>query len=115
MKTLLGLILGFGVGVALWYTANVTDGVREPWDGGSFWLFYAAAVLLSAVLGAIASDRAWAMGFAVVFAMLPVILAGSGIGPLIGVGLLYLVVMALPAAGAAELAFRLRHRAAAAR
>jgi hypothetical protein len=102
--------LALGAGTALWLVANAIDGVREPWDGASFWSFYLAALALSAVLGLFASGRAWALGAAVVFTMLPVMLAGSGTGPLLAVGAVFLAIMALPAAGVAEFAFGLRRR-----
>jgi Na+/citrate or Na+/malate symporter len=114
VKTLLGLGLGFCVGVALWSAANLIDGVREPWDGANFLVFYVAALLLSGGFGLLTANRAWMIGSAVVFAMLPVMLVSGGgeMGALIGLGVILLAIMALPAAGAAELAFRLRRRAA---
>jgi hypothetical protein len=105
--------VAFGAGIALWMAANLTDDVREPWDGASFGLFYAAALAVSAILGAFAQGRAWAVGAAVVWAMLPVMVIASGAGPLIALGVIILAAMSLPAAGVAELAFRLRRRATA--
>lgn len=63
---------------------------------------------MSAALGFFATGRAWAMGAAVVFAMLPVMVAGTGIGPLMAVGAVALAIMAQPAAGVARISFGLR-------
>lgn len=112
MRGLLDFGLALGAGTALWLAANAADGVREPWDGANFWSFYAAGLLLSAVLGLLAARHAWALGVVVVFAMSPVMLVSSGTGPLAFIGLIMLATMSLPAAGAAELAARLRGRPA---
>jgi hypothetical protein len=113
MRAIFELGAAFGAGIALWMAANLTDNVREPWDGASFWLFYAAALAISAVLGAFAAGGAWAAGAAVVFAMLPVMVVASGADPLMALGLIFLAAMSVPAAGIAELAFRLRRRSTA--
>ncbi|MBA4043446.1 MAG: hypothetical protein C0471_03365 [Erythrobacter sp.] len=112
MSTRVSLFLAIVLGAALWFAANLTNGVQEPWDGANFLIFYAVALLLSGGLGLLAGSWAWKIGAAVILAMLPVMLVSGGgeIGALFGLGMILLAVMALPAAAVAELAFRLRHR-----
>ena len=110
MKPSLLLILALALGVVLWTLAGFVDGVREPWDGRSFWIFYVTALALSAMLGVFAERLAWLAGAAVIFAMLPVMLVATGVGSLIVLGVILLAFMALPAMATAQLAFALAHR-----
>jgi len=103
-------IVAFALGTALWVVAGLVDGVREPWDGRSFWVFYVTALTLSAMLGAFAERLAWLAGACVIFAMLPVMLVATGVGSLIVLGVILLAFMALPAMATAQLAFALAHR-----
>lgn len=110
MKPGLLAIIAFALGVALWTLAGFIDGVREPWDGRSFWIFYVTALALAAMLGAFAERLAWLAGAAVILAMLPVMLVATGVGSLIVLGVILLAIMALPAMATAQVAFALAHR-----
>ncbi|MEQ8411248.1 MAG: hypothetical protein RIB52_06815 [Erythrobacter sp.] len=110
MKPGLLFIIALALGLALWTLATFIDGVREPWDGGSFWIFYVTALALAAMLGVFAERLAWLAGAAVIFAMLPVMLVATGVGSLIVLGVILLAFMALPAIATAQVAFALAHR-----
>jgi hypothetical protein len=94
-----GLVLvGTGAGGALWVGFNLLTGVGEPWDHSLFGVAYAIALVGSAILGAFALSSAWIAGVAIVFAMLPVMAMFAGIGPLIAVGIIFLLGLSGPAA-----------------
>src|SRR5690606_40693410 len=95
-------------GVVLWATASVIFDVAEPWDSPRYWLAYLLALAVSGLLGFFARSGAWLIGALVVFAQLPVMVAQSGAGPLIVVGVLLLGVLSLPAMLVAMIAARLR-------
>lgn len=78
--------------------ANYQSGRLEPWDSDNFAAFYLAACVAAFALGAIAQKHAWLMGGIVVVSMLPVMLiANPQLGSLIGLGLLFLLILSLPA------------------
>lgn len=112
-SALLGACISAAVGLAYWAAVSGMLGGGEPWDAAAYWtLAYPGALLLSAVLGFAMPARAWIWGALVVCAQVPVVIAVSGAGPLLLAGLLYAVVLAIPAAliagGAAWLRRRLR-------
>lgn len=91
---LASLLLGCGY----WFVAARLSGVVEPWDAPDYWtIAYPGALLLAALLGATWPRRGWAWGAIVVLAQLPVVVAASGAGPLLAAGLLFALVLALPA------------------
>lgn len=94
-----------------WQIVVLASGAREPWDASSYWnLLYPLAILICAGLGYAFRRRAWLTGGLFVFAQLPVMVAHAGTGPLIWAGLLFLVLLSIPAVLVAWLAGRLRDR-----
>ena len=92
-----------------WLAVNAISGTVEPWDAPSYWtIAYPIALAIAALAGFLSRLPAWLVRGLVIFAQLPVMLAGSGIGPLIALGLLLLGLLAIPAIAAAWLGARLR-------
>ncbi len=98
------------IGFAYWLTANKWLEVSEPWDSAFFLPVYCGAIVLSLVLGLIVGGRSWLLGAIIVCAMLPVMLLQSGSGPLLAIGIIFLVVLAVPAALASMVGGYLRGR-----
>ena len=104
-RTLLGAITAASAGGLLWVAACRIDDVREPWDGSSYPVAYAAALLVSATIGYLWPRGAPIWGAVIIVMQLPVMMAGGGqTGPLLAVGLLILVALAIPAAASAGMA-----------
>lgn len=102
----LGVLLA---GILYWLAVNAISGTMEPWDAPSYWtIAYPIALAIAGLAGFLSRLPAWLVGSLVIFAQLPVMLAGAGIGPLIAAGLLFLGLLAIPAIAAAWLGARLR-------
>ncbi|UNK43084.1 hypothetical protein MNO14_03000 [Luteimonas sp. S4-F44] len=85
-------------GLGLWSAVSLSMGGGEPWDASRYWtLACPAALALSLALGLAFPMRAWRWGAAVMLAQVPVVVAVSGIGPLLAAGVVYAVVLAVPA------------------
>ncbi|MET0328371.1 MAG: hypothetical protein ABW163_06340 [Luteimonas sp.] len=98
-------------GLAYWSLASAFIGGGEPWDAGAYWtLWYPGALVLSAALGLVFPARAWIWGLLVLLAQVPVVAFVSGIGPLMLAGLLYALLLAIPALAVSWAAGRLRLR-----
>jgi hypothetical protein len=100
------------IGLIYWQLVCLWAGVSEPWDAKAYGVFYAVSLGLSALLGPVFPSRAWLAGVLLVFAQLPVMVAKEGLdfGPLLPVGLAFLVLMAIPASLVSVLAWRIRVR-----
>ena len=95
-------LLVFVIGIGLWVGANVAFETTEPWDSEFFlWVSYPLALAISAALGFAFPDLAWRWGLIIIFAQLPVMIVQSGTGPLIGVGVILLGLLSVPAMYAA--------------
>ena len=90
-------------GTILWAGFNRIHNISEPGDHAAFGSAYAGALILTGILGALAQRHAWLAGLKVVFAMLPVMLMESGAGPLLGIGIIFLPWLAIPACGVGAL------------
>lgn len=85
-------------GLALWTAVSLSMGGGEPWDADRYWtLACPAALVLSLALGLAFPRRAWCWGAMVMLAQVPVVIAVSGIGPLLAAGVVYAAVLAVPA------------------
>ncbi|MEN5062427.1 hypothetical protein [Luteimonas sp. TWI1416] len=94
----LALSIAAIAGLALWSVVSLSSGGIEPWDAARYWtLACPAALLLSLALGIAFPVRGWVWGAVVMLAQLPVVIAVSGIGPLLAAGVVYTVLLALPA------------------
>lgn len=108
-----GAALSLVGGLAYWGLASWRIGGGEPWDAGTYWtVWYPGALLLSLALGFALPARAWLWGLLVVLAQMPVVAVVTGVEPLILAGLLYALVLAVPAAAVAAFGGWLRGRRA---
>jgi len=102
------------IGSLLWGAAGWFAHPREIWDVPAFWPAWGASILAAAVLGSLQPGSALRQStllFAPLLAVLlgSAILTGRGFG-LLPLGLLAVVVLALPALGLAALTSRLFRR-----
>lgn len=107
MKT--GYVPAGLAGLVLWLVTSGASGRREPWDAPEFWsVGYPIAICLSALLGLVWPQRSWVWGFIVMVMMAPVMaLKGSDLS-LLPLGLVALMVLALPASLAGLITGRIR-------
>lgn len=99
------------VGGFYWALVCRIAAVNEPWDAPAYWLgWYPLSIVLAAGMGSLLRKHGWMAGAAITVSQLPVMLINSGPGPLIAVGVLFLCILAMPAATASVLASRLRFR-----
>lgn len=96
------------VGIACWAAVCRIEGVPEPWDADRYWrIWYPVSLIPCAIGGPLLHPRAWLAGVIVTAAQLPVMFANSTLSPFLLVGLMFLTVLAIPAATVAEVAQRL--------
>lgn len=108
IRALPGAMTALALGALLWVVFNGLAGVAEPWDAPTFGYAYAVALVLAAGLGLIFPQYGWLAGGLVVWAMLPVIIVQSGLGPLMLVGMFFLFLLSVPSAFVAFGMARLR-------
>lgn len=97
------------VSLIFWTIVSAVTGAKEPWDLDSYWtIIYPAALGMSFILGALLRRSQWSAGGVVMLSQIPVVMAISGIPPLIGVGVLYAAVLSIPAIMLSWLAGKLR-------
>lgn len=85
------------LGIAFWSVASWMLNAPEPWDAAAYPWWCLAAIGLSAAVGWVLEGRAWAWGVLIIFSQLPVIALGSGLGPLVVVGVGILALLSMPA------------------
>jgi len=91
-------ILAGAVGLVFWVGVSLLSGAREPWDAAQFWsVIYPAALVLAAVSGAMFQRASVSAGAIVMAAQLPVVMASSGASPLLAAGVVYVVILSIPA------------------
>lgn len=96
-------------GLAFWQWATSFLGTHEPWDAPDYPLFYLGSLGLCAVFGYLSPSRPWRWSLLIIFAQLPIMVLHAGrVGPLIGVGIGFLMLQVLPAMLVAAAASRLR-------
>ncbi|KAB7632210.1 hypothetical protein [Stenotrophomonas rhizophila] len=99
------------VGVVFWVLVAWRTPGGEPWDAPAFWtVVYPLALAIAAVLGACFPRKAWLWGLLLMVLQVPVVAVMSGVGPLLLAGLVYALVLALPAMAIAAVAGALRRR-----
>lgn len=94
------VVWGFILAVSLgfWSAVSMIAGVAEPWDAAEFWtIFFPAALALSVVLGCVPRRHQWAVGAVVMLAQVPVVMAVSGVGPLLAAGGVIAAILSIPA------------------
>jgi hypothetical protein len=98
-------------GTVLWLGATIISGRREAWDSSFYWtVAYPAAVLCAAALGYLAPVRPWRWALVLMGAQAISLAVAAGSFGLLPLGLILFGILALPAAGAASWAARLRLR-----
>ena len=99
------------VGVVFWLLVAWRTPGGEPWDAPAFWtVVYPIALGIAAILGACFPRRAWLWALLLMVLQVPVVAVVSGFGPLLLAGLVYALVLALPAMVVAGAADALRRR-----
>lgn len=99
------------VGVVFWVLVAWRTPGGEPWDAPAFWtVVYPIALGIAAVLGACFPRQAWLWGLLLMVLQVPVVAVTSGFGPLVLAGLVYALVLAVPAMAIAAAAGALRRR-----
>ena len=105
------LAVSVKTGLLFWFIVALNTPGGEPWDAGGFWsVTYPLALLTSAALGFAFPARAWLWGLVVMLAQVPVVVVMSGVGPLLLAGLVYAIVLAVPAVAVSWLAGAARTR-----
>jgi hypothetical protein len=102
-------------GIIFWCCASAILATQEPWDSPDYLVWFLGAICLAVVCGWAFDRRAWCWGPLIMFGQVPILLAHSGIGPLIGVGIGFIALQSIPAcfasvAGAKAKQRSLRHR-----
>lgn len=99
------------VGVVFWMLVAWQTPGGEPWDAPAFWtVVYPIALGIAAILGACFPRQAWLWGLLLMMLQVPVVAVMSGVGPLLLAGLVYALVLAVPATAIATAAGALRRR-----
>lgn len=105
------MVATWAVALLFWFAMAEYLGVKEPWDSSDFWtLAYPAALALSTVLGFRRTGPKWSAGAIVIFAQVPIVLARASDTSLLGVGVLYSAMLAIPAMGVSWVAGTVRRR-----
>ncbi len=103
------MIIALAIGVGYWRLVAAVTGRAEPWDAAGFWVWiYPVMLGLAAVAGLVVRRGGWIMGALLALAQLPVVWITAEGGPLWVAGVVYAVLLAIPAALVAGLAGRLR-------
>ena len=99
------------IGIGYWLLVSRLTGAPEPWDAAGYWLWaYPGLLVLGAVAGAFMPGHGWLAGVILTLAQLPVVWMNVGMGSLWAVGVLFAVILALPAAAVSALSGRLAAR-----
>ncbi len=108
LMKLLALVLASGL---YWQLVCEVTGAQEPWDSDGYWtLWYPISLALAAVVGYFLSSHGWLAGVIITFSQLPVMWINAGTGPLLAAGLLFLCILAVPAAAVSFIAGRVAMR-----
>lgn len=100
-------------GAALWLIGAEYTGRREAWDSGVYWaVFYPLAVAACGFLGYLFPERPSRWALALFLSQFVVMIVRSGeIGGLAPLGLMMMLVLALPGAAVAKLGAGLKRKA----
>jgi hypothetical protein len=90
-------------GLTLWLIATLVLG-GEPWDFREYTQYYLVALCLSAFFGHRYRFRPWRWGLILVFAQIPLIAMSPNGQGLLPAGLLYTLLLSLPAMAVASAA-----------
>lgn len=91
------MISALVAGAVLWVATTSLTGRREAWDASGYWtVTYPLCLLVAALLGWLAPDRAWRWGMALMLAQAVTMAAMSREFGLLPLGLIMFGVMAVP-------------------
>lgn len=94
----LATIVACVISVSFWLAASWSAGVNEPWDAQCYWtVLYPASLALTLTLGLLFQQRGWLAGPIVMFGQIPCVMMTSEAGPLLAVGILYSILLSIPA------------------
>ena len=95
------------VGAVYWQIFCRVTGAREPWDAPTYWtVAYPVSVIFSGIIGRFLGAHGWFGGALLTLVQLPVMWLNNGSGPLWIVGLIFLIVLAIPCAAVSALTGR---------
>ena len=95
------------VGAVFWQLFCQMTGTLEPWDAPIYWgVAYPLSLILSAIIGRFLGAHGWLGGALFTLVQLPIMWLNNGTGPLWAVGLIFLVVLAIPCAAVSALTGR---------
>jgi hypothetical protein len=95
------------VGTVYWQLFCQMTDTFEPWDTPAYWsVGYPVSLVLSGIAGRFLQTKAWLGGALVTLIQLPVMWLNNGIGPLWGLGLIFLIGLAIPCAAISALTGR---------
>ncbi|MFV0625696.1 hypothetical protein ACBY01_17070 [Sphingomonas sp. ac-8] len=104
-RRLVPLLTALLLGVGYWQLVCRIAAVAEPWDAPTYWtLAYPAALIASAAAGALLRRRAALASGLFVFSQLAVLWINAGLDGMWPVGVLFAVLLSLPAVAIATLA-----------
>jgi hypothetical protein len=108
-------IQAFIGGALLWLLTAYLTGRHEAWDSSAYWIItYPLSLCFSAWLGYQTPPSAWRWGFCIMWAQaFALCITQQELGLLL-LGLILFAILGIPAAGAAQLAAKLRLRTKAA-
>jgi len=90
-------VIAAAAGVLLWTGTTMLTGRREAWDAALYWaLAYPAGIVVSAILGFLATERPWRWGAAVMLAQAVALAVLARDFSLLPLGLILFGVLAVP-------------------
>ncbi len=111
LSSMSAFLVAVASGALLWVATTALSGRREAWDSPLYWtVAYPAAVVIAGVLGALAPDRAWRWGLAIMLVQALTLAAATSSFGLLPLGLIMFAVLAVPPVGAAVGGAALRRR-----
>jgi len=96
-------LLAAVIGAGLWLVTAQVTGTREAWDAGGYWMFaYPLAMVAAGALAYVAPHSgAWRLGLVLMLAQAAAMIASTGSGNLLPLGLVLFIVLAIPPAAVA--------------
>ena len=96
-------------GAVLWQATAMISGKTEAWDTSSYWtVTYPLSIILNGWLGYQFPEKPWRWGFSVMFGQAGMMILSNSDYSLLPLGLILFGLLALPAAGLAQITARLR-------
>lgn len=104
-------VIALAGGAFLWLAAAVASGKAEAWDSAIYWsVAYPLSIILAGVLGYRFPEKPWRWALAVMLAQAVMLVLSGGGFSMLPLGLILFAILALPGAGLAVIAARIRSR-----